>query len=226
MAVFRDNSGGLEIFNIVVIALLVLLVGINGWLAYDRTRNDNQSVATSTEDAANSDAEATGLDETNSPDPATDPALSTYSDTNVGGFTVQYPSAWNKLTCPNVGAAVYLAPLPASQTVCNSDKPSLVAVFSVAGDNRVEKSCGDATNDQFRTNTVCAPATIADAEWLRVSYTTTASSPFWGAGVKLISYATFAGDRTYMINYTQVKGYPNEEPAFDQIANSFKFNAE
>ncbi len=218
MSWLRDTTGKIDKVKLVLsLALLLALVALI-WLVLA----NRQSSPTENQAPGNT---SNASIPTNITKPAAE-QLVRYENNNIGGFSFQYPKSWKKLTCPDVANAVYLAPDQTYLTVCNSDKPSLVGVFSTEGDTRSEKSCADATNDEFRTGTTCKKVSIDGASWLRVEYTTSSASPVLGAGTHIITYSTLAGDWTFVMNYTQPRDYPDEQTNFETMAGSFRFNAE
>lgn len=210
------------------IGILAILVGllVFWWFLNNQKLGPGQADALAM--ASQSEIQEAGQQTQQSAD--TTPEFKEYTYLNEGGYSLQYPYAWyNALTCPRQKETLHLGPTEESVAVCGRENLSLVMVsvhpVGTTANWELVDTCVDAKDNWYRAKTECKNVLIDNYDWLRLTYEGKKNddSPTWWEGARFISYQTTKDDKFYLIQYTKISTYPDEESAFEQIVQSFTF---
>lgn len=208
--------------RLAVILLLLLLVAggaAAGWY-YQKKQTDKaeKKAAEQSEQAAKLQKQVDELKAGSTAPAAVDETAdwSTFTS-NSSKLTFKYNPDWSSKSCSdNDVTAVYLAPPPTTQAICNSEKGAMISVSSIPGDQR---SVAATDYDANGSNVVKSDVTLGGVAGKKVTYTADGDE-FIAAGTKLVTYEFFTGGRTYIASYVQAPGDPNVLSDFDLLVNS------
>jgi hypothetical protein len=143
----------------------------------------------------------------------------TYSD-DQDQFSLKYPSEWKELTeCDGESIGFNTAPQEDYLPVCNSDKASLVNVFSNEGDTSAQHLEESDTYSDFTVE----DTSVANIKGKKV-IATASDQGLRSEGTEFIIYVVVTNNRTYVATYTQEANYPDHKEVFEKIIATLKFS--
>ena len=212
MKKIRNNQQGFSVVEVVLILVIVVLIGVVGWMVY---KNHHKDVASSANAGSTTKSVNTSKTSINNPVTATKSSSPTANWTSFtsqdGKFSLKYPSSWTVTTnCPS--NQFDAGPTSSSAGVCNNN-----------GNSNPEITIADTVHGCF------PPASGSySTQQVTVSGTSSKEYRYSSGATTYIEYCippVSGSNLSYEASYTQQAGYPDVSSDFDLlVTKTFRFN--